>query len=363
MKSTFDIAKTPMTVVWEATQSCDPAYCYETGQPERDPLELNTKEAEKMIRDIAELKPPVFIIEGGDPLARNDIFSLICYAGSCGLHPALVLDASFALTRNVIAELKNSGLARLGLRVDGSTAELHDSITRHPKGFEHTRRAMQVANEWRLPLQIHTDLCRHNLNDLENIAALLKQHRVMLWIITFPVPDGKLLPEDVLTAEEFEQAFATIYKISQQVSFKIKTVEAQHYRRFVLQQRSQERADKLWNPAQDSFEANGIPGILPLNEGLATAYISNTGEVYPSACFPLSAGNVRVQPLKDVYREAELFRLFRETRRLTGKCGRCSFHDVCGGSRARALRAYGDMFQQDSCCAYEPPLRPEPKTV
>lgn len=352
-----------MTVVWEATQSCDREYCWETGQPERDPLELDTREAEKMIRDIAGLKPPIFIIEGGDPLARTDLCSLIGYASSCGLHPTLVLDASLALTRAAIAELKNAGLARLGIKVEGSTAEIHDLITRHRKGFEHTRKAMQWANEWRLPLQVHTELCRHNLNDLEKIAELLKTHRVLLWSISFPVPDGKLLPEDVLTDEEFEQAFAAIYRISQYVPFKIKTVEAQHYRRFVLQQRARERADKLWSPAQDSFAQQGIPGILPLNEALATAYISSTGEVYPSACFPISAGSVRLQPLDEIYRNSELFQLIRDTRKLTGKCGRCNFHEVCGGSRARALRASGDMFQQDPSCAYEPPLRPENKTT
>ncbi len=363
MKSTFDITKTPMTVIWEATQSCDPEYCWETGQPERDPLELTTREAEKMLREIAELKPPVFIIEGGDPLARTDLYSLIGYASSCGLHPSLVLEASFALTRGVIAELKNAGLARLGLKVQGSTAELHEKVTRHAKGFEHTSKAMRWANEWRLPLQIHTDLCQHNLGDLENIAALLRSHRVQLWSIAFPVPDGKFLQEDTLTAEEFENAFETIYKIAQHVPFKIKTVEAQHYRRYVLQQRARERADKLWNPAQDSFAQEGIPGIMPLNEGLATAYINNTGEVYPDACLPISGGNVRVQRLAEIYRDSELFQALRNTRNLTGKCGRCSFHDVCGGSRARALHAYGDMFQQDSCCLYEPPLKPENKTV
>ncbi|HEX2330639.1 MAG TPA: radical SAM protein [Candidatus Angelobacter sp.] len=358
MKSTFDISRTPMTVIWEATQSCDRDYCCEAGQPERDPLELTTKEAEKMIREVAELKPPVFLIEGGDPLARADIFSLIRYANSCGLHPTLVLEAGFTLTRTVIAELKKAGLGRLGLRVDGSTAALHDLITRHPGSFDHTREALQWANEARLPIQVHTDLCRHNLNDMENIAAFLRLHRVILWSVAFPVSDGKLLAQDELTAEEFEAAFEEIYKISHSVPFKIKTIEAQHYRRFVLQQRARERADRQWNPVSDSFTQEGIPGIMPLNEGLATAYISNTGEVYPSPAFPLSGGNVRLQQLAEIYRGSELFCLLRETRNLSGKCGRCNFHDVCGGSRARALRAYGDMFQQDSCCLYEPPLKP-----
>lgn len=351
MKKSIDLNEAPLLAVWEATQTCDPDYCLMTGQPERDPLELTTAEAEKMIRELAELRPPIFSIAGGNPLERQDIYSLVGYAASCGLHPTMVLNASSLLTRQTVKELKNSGLSRLGLVVDGSGDQIHDVL--NGKGsFGRTVQAIRWANESRLPVQIHTRLVKSNSSELESIAAFLSTHRILSWSISFPVPSADVTQEEVLTDEETEAAFARIYALAQIVSFKVKTVEAPHYRRFVLQQRARTRGDA----ALGAFAENGIPGIMPVNETRGSLFISNTGEIYPSACLPISGGNVRTQKVGEIYRNSELFQSLRDVSNLTGKCGRCNFKELCGGSRARALALAGDIFTEDGSCVYEPPV-------
>ena len=349
MKRIFDLDQSPFMVAWETTQTCEPDYCLMTGQPERDPLELNSAEAEKMIRDVAALRPPVFALTGGAPLEREDIYSLVCYAASCDLHPILVLSASPQLTRNAMVELKNAGLSRVGLILDGSEPEVHDAI--HGEGaFSRTADAIRWANEFRLPLQVHTAVCRRNLGELEKIAALLSTHRVLLWSVSFPV----LRHQEVLTAEETEHAFARLYRLARLVPFKIKTAEAPHYRRYVLQQRARV------NTARAAIE-DGIPGVMPVAEGRGSIFITNTGEIYPSACLPVSAGNVRTNSLAEIYRESDVFQSLRDPSRLHGKCGRCNFKEICGGSRSRALALAGDMFAEDSSCVYEPPAMARPQ--
>jgi AdoMet-dependent heme synthase len=352
MKQILDLEQTPFIAVWESTQTCDPDYCLATGQPERDPLELTTAEAEQMLRDVAELQPRIFVMAGGDPLWREDIYSLVCYAASCDLHPIMLANASALLTRTAISKLKNAGLTRLALALDAASPEAHDSI--HGKGsFDRTLTAMRWANEVRLPVQIQTSLTGRNLGELEKIAALLSTQRVLLWSVSFPVSND----EEQLSPEETEEAFARLYRLSRLVSFKVKTAEAPHYRRYVLQQRARQNKEKGGNAEQDS----GIPGVMPTNEIRGSLFIGNTGEVYPSACLPRSAGNVRTERLAHVYRESELFKSMRDVSALEGKCGRCNFKEICGGSRARALAITGDMFTADPSCAYEPPagLRPQ----
>jgi len=348
MKRIFDLDQSPFLVTWEATQTCDPDYCLSTGQPERDPLELNSAEAEKMIRDVAALHPPVFVLTGGDPLEREDIYSLVCYAASCDLHPILAMSAGPQFTRGAIARLKNAGLSRLGLSLDGWEPEVHDAI--HGEGsFSRTIDAVGWANEFRLPLQIHTTICRRNLEDLEKIAALLSSHRVLVWSVSFPVHPH----QEPLTAEETEHTFARLYKLSRLVTFKIKSPEAPHYRRYVLQQRGYVKTSRA------ALE-DGIPGVMPVAESRGSLFITNTGEVYPSACLPVSAGNVRTQSLAEMYRDSELFQSLRDVSRLHGKCGRCNFKEICGGSRSRALAVAEDMFAEDSSCVYEPPATARP---
>ncbi len=346
MKQILDLEETPFIAVWETTQTCDPDYCLATGQPERDPLELTTTEAEQMLRDVAELQPRVFVIAGGDPLWREDIYSLVCYAASCELHPVMLANASALLTRTAISKLKNAGLSRLGLVLDGASPEAHDCI--HGKGsYDRTLMAMRWANEVHLPVQIQTALSRRNFGELEKLAALLSTQRVLLWSVSFPVSKE----EEQLSPQETEEAFARLYRLSRLVSFKVKTAEAPHYRRYVLQQRARQNKQK----GGEAEVYSGIPGVLPTNEIRGSLFIGNTGEVYPSACLPRSAGNVRTEKLAHVYRESELFKTTRDVSLLEGKCGRCNFKEICGGSRARALAITGDMFTADPSCAYEPP--------
>jgi radical SAM protein with 4Fe4S-binding SPASM domain len=352
MKTAFDISKSPMVVIWEMNRTGELPEVPRLNQAQAqvDPLELTSLEAERLLADVAELRPPVFVFAGADPLRRKDIYELVNCAAHHDLHPVLAAGASSHLDRNAIAELKHAGLWRLQLTLDGSTQIVHEMAGKGAPFFA-TLEALQWANEWRLPVQINTNLSTRNIDNLESLAALLRTYRVLLWNITFPVPTNVREANNLPSAGEFEAAFARLHTIAQQVPFKIKTTEAQHYRRFVLQQRVTARSDKsLQTP--DSSE--GIPGIMPVNEARATVFISHAGEIYPGACLPVSAGNVRFQKLADVYRSSEIFEELRNVSRLTGKCGSCNFKEICGGSRARALAALGDMFTEDVSCIYRP---------
>ena len=172
---------------------------------------------------------------------------------------------------------------------------------------------------------MNTTVSRRNLADLDHIIELLTKNRVALWNLFFLVPNGRAQLSDLLTADEHEQVFAKVYGTSRQAKFQVKTTEGQHYRRFVLQQENGNAPDKTQRAA-----------VQNLNDGKGFVYVSHTGEVYPSGFLPLSAGNILWEPLSEIYLNSPLFRSLRDSSQLRGKCGRCEFSDVCGGSRARA---------------------------
>jgi radical SAM protein with 4Fe4S-binding SPASM domain len=91
-----------------------------------------------------------------------------------------------------------------------------------------------------------------------------------------------------------------------------------------------------------------------LNDGKGILFISHTGDVYPSDLLPCVAGNVRRTSLTELYRAAPLFRELRAYWKLRGKCGACPFYIACGGSRARAYAASGDLLGEDPSCGYQP---------
>ena len=344
MKNNFDLNQTPLVLIWEVTQDCD-LECFDgraTTQPQRHSLELSTEEGKKLIDDIAELDPPIFIFTG-DPLKRPDIYELVEYAAGKGLHPAMTPIATPLLNRDSLLSLKRAGLRRLALSLDGPTPALHDSVRGMTGSFARTLDAIYWANVMGLPVQINTTVTRQNIAELENILSVIRNFRIAMWSLFFRVPAGHAEIVDQLSPEEFESAFARIYRLAQEVPFKVKTAEAQHYRRYMLQQRRRQKADD-----------QGIPGILPVNEGKGFMFISHTGEVQPSGFLPVSAGNVRSASVGEIYRKSELFLELRNTDNLRGKCGDCEFREICGGSRARAYALSGDIFGADPSCTYVP---------
>jgi radical SAM protein len=354
--SAIDFNERPFLAIWEVTQACDLAcvHCRASAQPDRHPMELTTEEGKSLIDQIAAMRVPVFVLTGGDPIKRPDLFELIGHARKVGVRVSLTPSATPLLTRDIVFRLKEAGLARLAVSLDGASAATHDAFRGMSGSFARTLDAVRWANEAGLPVQINTTFSRRNIGEIDAIVALMETLRITLWSVFFLVPTGRGKLNDLLSADEFEAAFAKIYQLSKTASFDIKTTEAQHYRRFVLQQKAAERKAGIDQAGPE--KVSDAIGRAPrgLNDGKGFVFISHTGEVFPSGFLPVSAGNVRREPLSKIYRESPLFLNLRDTAKLDGKCGACEFKEICGGSRARAYALTGDPHGEEPCCAYIP---------
>jgi radical SAM protein len=355
--NSIDFNVHPFIAIWEVTQACDLAcvHCRASAQPQRHPMELSTDEGKHLIDQIAAMKIPVFVLTGGDPIKRPDLFDLIGHARSAGVPVSLTPSATPLLTKEIVVRLKEAGLARLAVSMDGASAETHDVFRGMEGSFARTLDAVRWANEIGLPVQINTTFSRRNIAEINDLVALMESLQITLWSVFLLVPTGRGKLNDLLNAEEFEQVFAKIYSLSKTASFDIKTTEAQHYRRFLLQQRVTERrgGTEMFANAQKVADAVGR-APRGLNDGKGFVFISHVGEVFPSGFLPVSAGNIRHEPLSTVYRESPLFQGLRDTAKLEGKCGVCEFKEICGGSRARAYALTGNPYGEEPCCAYMP---------
>ncbi len=235
--------ETPFLAIWEVTQSCDLAckHCRAAAQPLAHPDELTNAEGHALIDQIAQMGIPIFVFTGGDPLKRKDVFELIRYAADKGVQVALTPSATPLLTREAIFQLKEAGLVRLGISLDGSTPAIHDAFRGLPGAWARTIQAIEWANEAGIPIQVHSTISRHNVHDLDNLCALFERLAIVMWNVFFLVPVGRGQLEDLLSGDEFEQVFGKIYELSHRVNFQIKTTEAMHYRRYLLQHNLEER--------------------------------------------------------------------------------------------------------------------------
>ena len=351
-------------VMWELTRACD-MNCRNcsigaTGSPGAN--ELTTYEVYKTIDQVDVLAPREFIITGGDPLAREDIVQIVNYARRRGLDPALVVTPSRQLTADTITRLERNGLTRIIFNVDGSTQAIHEQVKGTTGTFAITLHAMRWAEQAGLSIEVNTLIKRHNAGDLRAIADLIRPIGIKRWNLYFLVPITASYQSAMLTAAEAESLFETIDEIQVNETFAVRIVEAPHYRRYLLQRNLQMRIDNAevgrWEDFRGYETADDHPQRDLMDSAVDNArgfvFISHAGDVRASEFLLASAGNLRYRPLSQIYRGSDLFVALRDPANLTGKCGRCEFRHICGGSRARAWVTGGNIFADDPLCDYEP---------
>ena len=349
----------PMLVYWEATRACALAcvHCRAEAVPNRHPMELGTDEAKVLLEQVASFPErefgwgnglPHVVITGGDPLQRPDVFDLITFGTELGLRMSITPAGTERLTPAMIDRLLDAGIDSLGLSLDGSTPQKHDTLRGVEGSYEWTMTAMRAAAARGIPMQINTMVTAQTLDDLPAIYDVLKDVGIARWALFFLISTGRGRELADITPVQSERLLQSLLELQRESPFPIKTTEAHHYRRIAykrLRRRGIDDAALLKMPIGRGFGIRDGNGIV---------FVSHIGQVYPSGFLPMSAGNVRARGLVDIYQNSELFRTVRNPNSLQGKCGRCEFRAICGGSRARAYAMEGDPRASDPLCLYQP---------
>lgn len=360
----------PMLVYWESTRACDLAciHCRAAAVAQRHPLEMNTREAMQLMDAIAAFGGPHLphlVITGGDPLQRPDLFTLIEYARSLGIRLSVTPAGTARIDGDVIRQLKAAGVSSLALSLDGAAAATHDAFRGVNGSFQWTMEAAHTICAEEIPLQVNTMVCAQTIAELPAIYERMKSLPIERWALFFLIPTGRGESMQEITAAESETLMQWVadLTLTGDAPFAIKTTEAHHYRRILLQQMP--RAHRAPQPAaqsgaQPDAQSERRQGAMRrgfgIRDGNGIIFVSHVGDVFPSGFMPLSLGNVRQMSLVDIYRDHAVLQQLREPDMYVGKCGYCEFRRVCGGSRARALAVTGNPLESDPLCTYVPKL-------
>lgn len=355
----FTYSLRPLRVYWETTRACDLAcrHCRAEAVPEADPRELTGVEGLQLLERIAAFgaPPPHLVLTGGDPLKRGDLFGLIAYARQLGLGVSVAPSATPLLTGDALRRLKDAGIDAISLSLDAATASAHDAIRGIPGTYERTLDAARTAKAVALPFQVNTLVCAETVADLPAIHAQVLASGAARWSLFFLVSVGRgqvLQPISAGEAEDVLDWIAGLSASGGRPGLIITTTEAPQIRRVIAERRRQAAISSPEGPSAGNRPATHGAGI---RDGNGVLFISHTGDICPSGFLELAAGNVRRDDIVEVYRHSDMFTSLRDVTSFGGRCGRCEFNDVCGGSRARAYAASGDLLGEDPLCGYRPP--------
>lgn len=381
----FDIREKPFIIFWELTRACLLAckHCRAKAQKERHPDELTTEEAFNVIEQITEFgRPyPLVVITGGDPLMRDDVFEIISEATSKGIRTAIAFSGTKLATREKLELMKDAGIARIAISLDGSRAGIHDYFRGIRGTFETSMKILDMAKELEISRQINTTVTTFNMSDLPNLVKICIEKEVALWDVFFVVPTGRAKAEYMPSAQQFEDILSWLYDVGKETPLNVKSSAATHLRRieymrdkgvqpefgelyYELRAKLDEVEDELGiegngkpivaGAYSKSLAADGIRRMMGITDGRGMFFISHIGEVYPSGFLPIVAGNVRETSLKEIYMKSPVFQDLKDPEKLKGKCGKCEFRYICGGSRARAYAMTGDYLAAEPRCIYKP---------
>ncbi|MCL7475207.1 MAG: radical SAM protein, partial [ANME-2 cluster archaeon] len=131
------MTRPPRLVAWELTRACNLAcrHCRADAVTKLDPNELSTDEAKDFIDQLVEFGKPILILTGGEPLLRDDFYEIAQYGTDKGLRVVLATNGTF-VTPGIASHLKEVGIQRISVSIDGSDAKTHDDFRCEQGSFD-----------------------------------------------------------------------------------------------------------------------------------------------------------------------------------------------------------------------------------
>jgi heme b synthase len=254
------------------------------------------------------------------------------------------------ITESIARKMVEVGIKRISISLDGASAARHDRFRGVEGAYEGALQGIAMAKKAGLEFQINTTITRTNLEEIPKIHQLAIDlgavaHHIFLLV---PTGRGKYIVDQEISAIEYEKTLNWFYDQQDKSPLQLKATCAPHYYR-ILRQRAKAEG-KTVTPQTHGLDAvtRGCLG------GIGFCFISHRGIVQPCGFLNVNSGDVTKDSFADIWHKSETFQSLRQYNDLKGKCGACEYRKFCGGCRARAFEATGDMLAQEPLCSYQP---------
>lgn len=333
--------KSPYIVDWAITGKCNLSCRHCRGVPDG---ELSTERARGLITEIAEIRPGWVLIEGGEPLLREDLFELLELMRQKQLEVHLTTNG-ILLTPQALTHLKQLRGVRVAISIDGANAATYESV-RGASFDQVLEQARHCAQEGLLEA-IDFTVLKRNYPEIPGIFRLAASVGVPKVTLIGLKPCANYT-EELLSPEEYGEAIRLACQAAQETGVEFFFDEPFFWATV------KELGLTARLPASSAGVVISSTSACALGDYL---FIESTGEVKPCSFAPLVLGNVTEKPLGEIWSEmlvSPLLRRIKDPESRTGYCRSCQYLADCMGCRSRTFALTGDWFASDPAC----PLRP-----
>jgi len=344
-------------VVWNITRTCNLrcVHCYTDSACRPYAGELTTAECRAVLDDLAAFGVPAVLFSGGEPLVRPDFFDLAAYARSLGVHVVISTNGTLIDRAKAerFAELK---FAYVGISLDSADPAVHDRFRGVAGAFERTMQGVRHCIAAGQKVGLRLTLTRQTCRDLPGLFRLIEAEGIDRACFYHLCPAGRGQDLAALNAVESRRAVDEILDQSRGLIERGRRVEIltvdNHCDGPYLYLRMRREGHPRAEQVLEMLAWNG--GALHAS-GVGIGNIDFAGDVHADQFSMFrSFGNVRDRPFSRIWQDESdpiMRGLKNRLPLLTGRCGRCRFRALCGGSlRARAEIATGDPWAPDPGC-------------
>ncbi|MFA4909213.1 MAG: radical SAM protein [Candidatus Omnitrophota bacterium] len=302
--------------------------------------ELSRERAEALIKEIVALKPAWVILEGGEPLLKEDLITLIGLLKQHHLKTYLITNG-LLLTPEKIALLKKLDV-RIMLSIDGAHQKTYESIRQGSDFYKVVAAAKACARQGILEALNFTILKSNQaeIADIIHLAQSIGAPKIN-FIGLKPCHNYR---DELLTSAEYKEAIKTVCRVAHETGIE-----------FFFDEPFFWAAVKEWELAVKSPIGNaGI--VAPSDTACAFGeylFIEPDGTVKPCSFAQLPVGNVNSKPLTEIWQDmlsSPLINKIKDCKNRTGQCATCSHLESCKGCRSRTFAITGGWLASDLAC-------------
>ena len=346
----------PFMVSYSITRKCNLKckHCYSSSVDQAAPGELSTEEAFRFIDDLSEWGIGLLIIDGGEPLCREDLLDILEYASSKGIRTTIGSNATL-IDEGIAKKLLGVGVMAVAISVDGADAETHDSFRGLSGAFEQTFKGINACRTAGLPFQFNMVIRKDTLPQLEDMLHLAVDSGANAAEFFDLVATGRAkeeCKEQVLSLDERKRAMEWLAEAQEDCPIIIRVPGCPMYPLLLQEKQIQPRHFPAEMLRRVPYYGRGCAAGMPMGYVM----IQSNGEVNPCMLLQVKLGNIREQGIRSIWEDSPILAKLRQRELLKGECGVCSSRDTCSGCRGRAYEETGDIMAADPGCWLAPQL-------
>ncbi|RLC62335.1 MAG: hypothetical protein DRI01_07055 [Chloroflexi bacterium] len=344
----------PFMVSYSITTKCNLKckHCYSSSVEQAAPDELSTDEAFRLMDDLSRWGIGLLIIDGGEPLCRDDLLDVVKYASSKGIRTTIGSNGTL-IDKTMASRMLEAGVMAVAISVDGADAQTHDNFRGINGAFEQTMKGIKACRDASLPFQLNMVIRKDTLSQLEDMLRLAVECGVDAAELFDLVAAGRAkeeCKEQVLSPDERRQAMELLAEAQADYPLIIRVPACPMYPLLLQQKNVKPKHFPVEMLRRVPYYGRGCAAGMPMGYVM----VQSNGEVNPCMLLQVNLGNIREQSIVSIWENSPVLAQLRQRELLKGVCGQCTYRDSCSGCRGRAYEETGDMMTADPGCWLAP---------